>query len=99
MGPEFEVVATAAGLHARHLAPDLTPQQLATAAAAIHRVTVPETLAAWAAAEVQGQLCPRCHACGRPLLDPASLAQGFGPECWGRLVESIKGHAALAATA
>lgn len=96
-GAEFEVLATADGLYTRSRAPRLTPHQLETARAAIHRITTPETLAAWAAAEVQGYPSPCCVACGRPLLDATSRAHGLGPDCWGHLVDAIKGSAAARA--
>jgi hypothetical protein len=94
MGARFKVLATAAGLHVHHAACDLNSEELAIAHAAINRVCSPETLAAYAAAEVKGCRRPVCFACGRLLADPASLGRGFGPECWGNLSDAILGNAA-----
>jgi hypothetical protein len=98
MGARFKVLATAAGLHVRHAAPDLSPDDLAKARAAIDRICRPETLAAYAAAEVKGCRRPVCIACGKALADAASLARGFGPECWRTLSDAICGNAALLAS-
>ena len=97
MGARFQVLATAAGLHVRTFAPDLNPADVALAVAAIDRVCQPETLQAYALAEVTGRPSPQCIACGRPLNDQASLSRGFGPECWGSITDAIRGAAALRA--
>jgi hypothetical protein len=94
MGARFTVLATAAGMHVHRAAPDLRPDDLAIARAAIDRVCRPETLAAYAAAEVKGCPSPSCIACGRALGDQASLSRGFGPECWARLSDAVRARAA-----
>lgn len=90
-GPRFTVLATADGLHVRRMAPDPSPSDLTAACDAIRRICDPATLARYGEVEVKGSPSARCIACGRPLVDAVSRDRGFGPECWGNLVDALKG--------
>jgi hypothetical protein len=95
MGARFKVLATGSGLYVRRLDADLSAEDLAIACAAIEKISRPESLAAYGAAAVAGCRRPQCIACGRSLADPEAMARGFGPECWGRLCDAIRGAAAV----
>ena len=32
----------------------------------------------------------KCQKCGRKLTDPESIARGYGPECWGEILEIVR---------